>query len=49
MVPTGLLAAAMAGAVSLMPAAAGLVPAAAGFAHDGSHEEPIEGLRRGSL
>jgi hypothetical protein len=40
MVRTGLLAAAIAGAVRLMPAAAG-------FAHDGPHEKRIEGLRRG--
>jgi hypothetical protein len=42
MVRTGLLAAAMAGALCV-------VPAAAGFAHDGLHQEWIEGLRRGGL
>jgi hypothetical protein len=48
MVRTGLLAAAMAGAVCLV-LAVGPVRAAAGFAHDGPHEEWIEGLRRGGL
>ena len=48
MIRTGLLPAAIAGAVCLV-LAVGLVRAAAGFAHDGPHEEWIEGLRRGGL
>ena len=48
MIRTGLLAAAMAGAVCVV-LAVGLVLAAAGFAHDGPHEEWIEGRRRGGL
>jgi hypothetical protein len=48
MIRTGLLAAAMAGAVCLV-LAVGLVRAAAGFAHDVPREEWIEGLRRGDL